>query len=317
MDAIEVLSPSLFEEQSQYLKIIDHWLAVLNWANGWHYDLDLLWLFKHIERLQLKKGATIVDAGAGLGVNQFILASMGFNVISLDFAYRQIPQLAKDIFRIKTNQDAFEAPKNEYMEFMTYAPKKTGARPLWTAKKLLGALRKPGKVSYILQNKLRSRFNLANFFETRKDHKDFGEITLLRGSFNNIPLPDQSVDLLVSVSAFEHNQYADMPASVGEFSRVVKKGAYLLVTTSLAKETDWYFEPSKGWNLTATSLKKWFQIEQDSVCEFDRTLAEISQSQTLKARLSPFYKYNANNGLPYGHLQEAKYVPCGIIKCVS
>ncbi len=321
MNSIEVLMPSLLSEYKDRLKTIDHWLSVLNWSNGWHYDLDLLWLFKHIDRIKLKKGATIIDAGGGLGVNQFILASMGYNVISLDFTYRNVPKLAKNIFKIRSDQDRFleqklrEQKKSEYMDFMGYGQKKSQSSTLSNAEKLLKALKNPAKAQYVFKRELLQNYlNLSQFLEARRDHKNFGEITFLRGTFNEIPLPDQSADLLVSVSAFEHNAYEDMPGSVQEFSRVTKKGGYLLVTTSLAKDKDWYFEPSKGWNLSTASLSKWFGVENPKSFDFDKSLKEISTSKALEKRISPFYKYNGNNGLPYAKLQEAKYVPCGIVK---
>ena len=68
--------------------------------------------------------------------------------------------------------------------------------------------------------------------EKQNNHKSFGNITFLRGTFNDIPLPENHVDCLVSISAFEHNTYEDMDSSVQEFSRILKKNAPMLITTS-------------------------------------------------------------------------------------
>ena len=317
MNSIEVLRPSLLIGNSQHLSRIDHWLSVLNWSNGWHYDLDLIWLYNHLETLGLKKGSTILDAGGGLGVNQFVLASLGYNVISLDFTLREIPKLAKGIFNIELKQDAFRGGTHEYMEFMNYGQKRSQARRLIPMKHILAAITNPGKAKYVLEKRLREHINFSHAKELKRDHSQFGSITFLRGAFNSIPLPDRSVDALVSISAFEHNTYADMPGSVHEFTRVVKPGGAVYVTTSLAKDRDWFFEPSKGWNLTLGSLHKWFDLTVPGSVDYDAVLNEFRQSELLKGRLSPFYKYNGNNGLPYAKLEQAQYIPVGISKLLT
>ena len=44
-----------------------------------------------IDNLNLKKGSYILDAGAGLGPLQYILAARGYNIASLDFKKRKSP----------------------------------------------------------------------------------------------------------------------------------------------------------------------------------------------------------------------------------
>lgn len=317
MEALEVLSPQLLTQYEEKLPLIDHWVSVFNWSNGWHYDLDILWILAQIEARGLKKGATILDAGAGLGVAQFILASLGYNIISLDFTYRNIPKFSESIFKIQLDQDRFDEGTHSYMEFMNYGLKKNPIGNYFNFQKIYSALKNPAKVQYILNKKFRNYFNLSYFLERQKDHKDFGNITFLRGSFNKIPLPENSVDMLISISAFEHNTYDDMPASVKEFERVIKKDGLMLVTTSLAKEKDWFFEPSKGWNFTSETLQKWFDVKESKPIDFNSALNEIRQSKYLEKRISPFYRFNGDNGLPFAKLSEAQYVPCGIAKHIS
>lgn len=51
-NCIELLDIDLMNDQAK-LNEIDHWKKVLNWPNGWHYDLDLIWALKKIENLKL------------------------------------------------------------------------------------------------------------------------------------------------------------------------------------------------------------------------------------------------------------------------
>lgn len=313
-DRFEVLDVSLLE-QMEKLREIDHWLRVFNWPNGWHYDLDIIWILDRIDEIGLPQGATILDAGAGLGILQFILASRGYQVISLDFTLRHIPKFSKGIFKIANRQDTdLGGYDHEYMHFMTYGLRREGLGCRLDFRRLVRAVLEPARTAYLATQKLRNLFNPYYLLERRRDHSGFGPITFLRGTFNAIPLPEASVDLLVSVSAFEHNKYEDMPASVREFLRVVKPGGTLLVTTSLAKEKDWYFEPSKGWNLTAASLARWFSLPEPDPILYDELLGRLRRSQALARRLHPFYRFSAESGLPYGVLEEAGYLPVGVCK---
>jgi len=315
---IELLDVDLLQD-SQTLKDIDRWLNVMNWPNGWHYDLDIIWLLRHIEEMKLPKGATIVDAGAGLGMTQFILASYGYNVISLDFTDRQIPKYSKKIFAINKNDQDLGGYTHEYMEFMKY-----GQNQPATVKKrrsffsLLTKAIDPRQFNlnvYRLSTMIKKKINLWYIIETMKDHGSFGKITFTRGTFNSIPLKDNTADALVSVSAFEHNTYEDMPGTVKEFQRVVKNGSPILVTTSASENEDWYFKPPKAWNFSKQTLAKWFAIPDSGITfNYRKVFENIINSKIMRKRLSPFYTCSGENGLPYGNLKEIKYIPVGIVK---
>lgn len=312
-------------DDEQKLKEITHWLKTLNWPNGWHYDLDIIWILKNIEELKLPSGAIIVDVGAGLGVTQFILAARGYNVISLDFTDREIPKFTKGIFNIEIEKKVLGDSENEYMNFMTYGQENKKLKKLSLIVKKINTivcdptlsiyyLKNISKIFYYFKIELCKRFNIYYFLEKLKNHSSFGKIIFLRATFNNMHLVDNLADALVSVSAFEHNTYEDMPDSVKEFERVLKKGARMLITTSASYDEDWYFEPSKGWNFTCRTLSEWFNVKGEYKYCYAKALERIRSSKKLKSRISPFYKYNGQNGLPYAKLEDAKYVPVGIIK---
>lgn len=320
---IELLDLNLLDDAPK-LKEIDHWARVMNWPNGWHYDLDIVWILKQIENLGLQPGATILDAGAGLGLTQFILAARGFNVISMDFTQRQRPRLAEGIFDIEIRDRDLGEFRHEYMEWMNYGAAQEGsgsvatsaslAKKICRPAKVFPLLLNPGKARYMIKQRLGKKFNRYYDSECRKDHSGFGKITFLRGTFNAIPLDEKSVDALVSVSAFEHNTFSEMPSSVGEFSRVLKEGAFMIITTSAARDRDWYFEPAKAWNFTGETLSTWFSVKDNISYDYDPVMERLRHSQKLLSRIPEFYRYNGDNGLPFAKLDEAQYLPVGILR---
>lgn len=317
-DKIELLDIGLLDDKKK-LKAIDHWLRVMGWSNGWHYDLDIIWILRQIDELGLRRGSTIIDAGAGLGVTQFILAARGYNVISLDFADRQVPKYSKKIFTIEQAGNDLAGYTHEYMEFMDYSrnqgvkeKKAVGFSAL--LKKALDPKRFLLNI-YTVSNLLNKYFNIGYTSETTRDHRGFGKIIFLRGTFNNIPLGDNTADALVSVSAFEHNTYDDMPSSIVEFTRVIKKNSPLLITTSAAESKDWYFKPSKAWNFSKETLSAWFSIPNGNIVfNYHEVFKGIVGSSLLKKRIPWSYKLSGENGLPYGKLDDAQYLPVGIVK---
>ena len=313
-DLIELLDIGLLEEK-ELLKEIDHWLEVFNWPNGWHYDLDIIWIVKQLEINNILPGATILDAGAGYGMMQFILSARGYNIISLDFTQRDFPEKARGIFDIEIIDNDLGSYKSEYMEYMTYG--KSAKEFIHTLKSIPKALLHPVKVIRYL-NKINKAFksDIANHNENKKNHSDFGKIRFLRGTFNDIPLEDNAVDALISISAFEHNIYKDMPSSVNEFNRVLKSDGIMFITTSAARDKDWYQEASKGWNFTKGTLSNWFNVSNENI-DFDYGIKfdGIINSKKLSDRLNDYYKNENNLTVPNGKLKNIEYIPVGIRKC--
>ena len=313
MEKIELFDISLLDDEIK-LKEIDHWLKVLNWNNGWHYDLDIIWVLRHLEKLNIPLGATIVDAGAGLGVMQFILASRGYNVISLDFGKREIPKYAEGIFNIECIDRDLGDYTHEYMEFMSFGQRSAKEAPIPITSKIKPYIMQPSKIIHRIGSSIRQRYNPHYLHELRRDHAGYGKITFLRGTFNDMPIKDNMADALISISAFEHNTFEDMADSVIEFNRVIKPDAHMMVATSASNEKDWYHEPSKGWNFTQQTLSKLFGVTDNISFDYDLTLRRIKSCKKFKHRISDYYKYSKESGLPYGDLTKAAYIPVGIIK---
>lgn len=309
---IEDLDLDLLKNKA-ILNRIDHWCRTLNWCNGWHYDLDIVWIVNQLRKWKVEPGSTILDAGAGLGITQFVLASMGFNVISLDYGDREVPKYAKDIFAITKSKKVGDIPDTVYGNFMTF--NRQNEKPEKVARSIRRYFRRPTVLYSRSREWVRAKLNVNHYIERMRDHSDFGSIEFIRASFNEMPLTDECVDAVVSISAFEHNEYDQMGTAAKEFIRVCRKGGPILVTTSRSSDKDWYFEPCKGWNLTAESLGKWFGVDDIRCREFSKVLSDVRGSSKLASRIGTFYKLSGNNGLPYGDLASAQYTPIGV--CVT
>ena len=310
IDLIELLDIGLLDD-NELLKEIDHWLKVFNWPNGWHYDLDIIWIVKQLEKNNILPGSTILDAGAGYGMTQFLLAARGYNIISLDFTKRDFPKKARGIFDIEIIENDLTSYKSEYLEYMTYG--KSTNEFVHLLNSVSKAILHPIQAINSLKRKLKSFIEYHS--EKKRKHEKFGKIQFLRGTFNKIPLNDKIVDALVSISAFEHNKYDDMPGSINEFNRIIKDGGIMFITTSAAREKDWYQEASRGWNFTKETLSGWFKISNENIdFNYDLKYDAISNSKKLSDRLDDYYKNKNNPTVPDGDIKNIEYIPVGIRK---
>jgi ubiquinone/menaquinone biosynthesis C-methylase UbiE len=269
---------------------------------GWHYILDITWI---LDQMDLPRGAAIIDAGAGSGILQFALAERGHNVISVDFSDRSKPFYATMAFRIKDMGG--ERFSHEYIEHLeTLGTRNTGpvARITAVLKRLkveqmllpflwagrLMRLRRPGTVTYY-----------------RADMSRMDEIE------------DSTVDAVVSVSAIEHMEKEKIAMAVKEFERILKPGGIMAVTTSAARDEDWFHEPSKGWCFTEKTLRENFDLNSNLPSNYERydeLFEKLRNCDRLRENLSDFYFESGNNGMPWG-VWDPKYQPAGVVKVKS
>lgn len=234
-------------------------------------------------------------------------------MISLDFSERKVPKNARGIFAIDVIDKNLGEYYHPYMDFMNY-----GQRPDYKQSKLVRIIKKithdPRSIFWLLKSKMSYGLSLYYSYKERKRaHDNYGTITFLKGTFNKIPLDGASVDAIVSISAFEHNAYDDMPSSVQEFSRVLKDGSSMLITTSASEKEDWFHKPSLGWCFSSQTLAKWFDIKKINF-DYSTCYKNIINSNKLKNRISEYYKLHGDSGLPYANLMNAKYIPLGIVR---
>ena len=301
---IEILSPSLTSLHPDLVQRIDLLCRQLAKEIGWHYILDLVWILKQIE---LEPGRTILDAGAGNGVLQFLLADLGYNVISVDFFDRRIPLLASLAFPI-VNMGGPEF-HDEYIEHLqAFRPEqilltswetflrrlfikvaRSGfhalSLPLYWFTRVIGA-RRPGRIYYL-----------------RADIRDLESIE------------SESVDALASLSALEHMDLNAIPHTVREFKRVVRPGGKIIITTNAASESDWYHAPSKAWCFSERMIKELFALDASvpsNWSAYSQLLSKFRNSNELQRRMSPAYKLSGENGMPWG-IWDPKYLPVGLL----
>jgi ubiquinone/menaquinone biosynthesis C-methylase UbiE len=315
MNCLELLTPELLEDDVK-LNEIDHWLNIMNRVQGWHYDMDIIWLLRELEKAGIKKGSTILDAGAGLGATQFVLAARGYNVISLDFSRRKFPILSRDIFDIEINdQDSLEY-KHDYIGYVKYEENKSVIsirnRVFYIINKLLEL--GPQGILYRVKHRLRERENQRlNSIEKTKEHQEFGKIEFIRAAFHEIPLKDAAVDALVSVSAIEHADKNILEKNISEMKRVVKKDGLLLITTSATrKKEDWFHEKTRGWCFSKESLRK--IIGSDLYDNYNPELAEekILSSDIWRKRIDPYYVNDSESEFYQRKIQSLPYLPVGL-----
>jgi ubiquinone/menaquinone biosynthesis C-methylase UbiE len=304
---IKLLCSELLNDK-QKLNKISYWLKVLNRPNGWHYDLDQIWILHELEVAGIKPGATIVDAGAGQGVMQYLLASYGYNIISLDFSPRTVPARSVGIFDINGAGDEKIEYEHPYMKFISYGDDQTNT--------LLGRLKFSSlkKLPYILFRIYRAIISFFYYIFERfsKKHNDYGKITYLRAPFHEIPLESNSVDAVISISAIEHADIEVFDNNISELLRVLRDGSPFLLTTSATKEKEnIYLKKCEGWCFSLDSLKKYFD---GADVEFDTENCESSllKSNILINRLDPYYYHDRESFCFKKKLSSLPYLPVAI-----
>lgn len=253
---------------------------------GWHYMLDLVWMIEQVKNWP--KGATILDAGAGGGLLQFILVDLGFKVISVDFAPRPSPL---DIPSIKVmHQSEFNHTYLDYLKSNYKNARKEKNRPI--------TLQSQKEFAELLNKKI--------------------PIILYQADLQDMSLcPDNFVDAVVSVSALEHLGREQTERAVKECIRVLKPGGAFLATISAAEKKDWYHHNSMGWCYTESSLRKIFQLPPSVSSNFSnyrQILSELRKpGNILNVELASFYFDSQHNGMPWG-VWNPEYIPVAIRK---
>ncbi len=309
---IKLLQTELYNN-SQILKELTHWFKVFNRPNGWHYDLDHIWILNNLEDLGIKPGATIIDAGAGQGIMQYFLASKGYNVISLDFSPRTKPNRANGIFNVVGSGDNEINYIHPYMNFIHYgdgSPKSIINRISFKKLKKIPQLPK----RYFL--KLVSLYTYLNERFFRK-HDSFGTITYVRAPFHKVPLESNIADAVISVSAIEHADISLFDQNITELSRLLKFNAPLLITTSVnnSNETT-YNKVVSGYCFSILDLDKYFP-NSETFFDYENSEKNILNSNIFWKRLDAYY-YNDENSFVYKKkCVSLPYLPVGIIKFKS
>jgi SAM-dependent methyltransferase len=298
-----ILDPGLLDRERATVREVDTLARRLAHEWGWHYLLDLVWI---LSTLDAPPGATVLDAGAGNGVLQYALAARGYEVLSVDFAPRRAPLLARLAFPVEAVQDGEH--RHEYIEHLAREDAR-GARlglDRQTALRIWAKLQRLAPVALGLP-----WFWLSRLLGGRRP----GRVRLLRTDMTAmVAVPTASVDAVVSLSAVEHMDRAQLPAAAQEFRRVLRPGGKILVTTSAARDQDWFHEPSKGWCYGREELRRDLGLPEDAPdnwADYDELLRALRGCRELEQGLSSRYFVSGDNGMPWGDW-DPQYLPVGV-----
>jgi len=319
LEKIEILSLGLFDTHHEEMNIVEQFQNYFGAELGWHYYLDLAWIIREIRALP--SGALVLDAGAGNGLLQFILSELGYNVISADFMGHRFP--SKFIYRYRQIIYSLNNKKvtfnNSYARYLNSAYIGHGVSKLSKLFDLFKIEKKYGNpIDIIDRNKLVSLKSVSRSLLEGDALGCCGRIFIYKCDLKNMPLlPDDLVDVVVSVSALEHNDHEDLEKCLDEMIRVTKPAGRLLITVSAAQSEDYFHEPSRGWCYSEATLHRLFRLREDIWSNFPQKDLFFSmllkENNKLHKKLAPVYFRSADNGMPWGKW-DPQYQPVGIVK---
>lgn len=121
---------------------------------------------------------------------------------------------------------------------------------------------------------------IDQFYPQKNDQKN---ITIMEGSFNEIPLPDSSIDYIVEENAFHHSN--DLNATLKECVRVIKPGGKMILidrfhkSSTSQKSIDYLLDlrnPISFWKLQG--LEKAKSLTRREMGEHEIRVSEWKQS---------------------------------------
>jgi SAM-dependent methyltransferase len=289
-ERIEIIPAAILDAQRglvEELKLLSRRLGL---ELGWHYLLDLAWI---ISRLGDVGGCRIMDAGAGLGLMQWYLAGRAAEVLSVDRTPRLEMLRLRTRYRIRGLRRQDVPGPGQLLRIKTQRAKGLLGKAAAWLRGLLGL----GAASLA-----RPHGGLVTVYN--QDLLDLEDI------------PTGTLDVVVAVSALEHNPPEKLAEVVAELMRVLKPGGLLLATLGAARDRDWFHEPSHGWCYTEASLRKAFGLPRTVSSNYDRhdeLLAGLRKCAELRDNLAPMYFSSGDNGMPWGKW-DPKYQPVGVCK---
>ncbi len=300
-DSIELLSESLIDQHPDLALEVLAASSRLGLALGWHYVLDLIWLLRELD---LPHGATVLDAGAGWGLAQFLFADRGLRVISVDMSVRQARAEFQHLYNFESMGGG--APiQHRYLERGTPNLKASFDLALATP---LGEL--PRKLL------TRLGWSRAAAVSTPPPRAGNPTITLYHAALESLSeLASGSVDAVISVSALEHNAPASIAPIVAELERVARPGAPLLLTLSASQTNGEFHAASHSYLLNEAGLTNHYGLREplSNFNEFEAIAAALRAPRYLDRWLSHTYDDRTDNGMP-GRIWAPAYLPVALRK---
>lgn len=286
---IELLSTELLNSKIEK-SFLRKWQKLLRKEVGWHYPLDLIWQLKELDKLGLKKG-NFLDAGAGNGLMQYLIAAKGHDVLSIDFARRVKPRLGSLLFPMEVrNNSEFST---DYIDHLTEVHNRS-------------------KFDW----RLILQINWLKLLKALITKKGRGKVVFYEADLTNlVDLEDESIDAVFSTSAVEHiPEFPALKTAVSQLWSKLKVGGKLIITTSGSKNGSWFHKPSKGWCFSLEDLNELFSTPSniDVMFDYDIEYKKTFESEYLKKMMPSYYYTTENCGMPNG-VWDPKYLPVGIV----
>ncbi|OGO28918.1 MAG: hypothetical protein A2Z16_04925 [Chloroflexi bacterium RBG_16_54_18] len=293
-DCIEILPVDLLDHHRPLVENLKDFSRSVGVELGWHYLLDLVWI---ITRLDLLTNKNLLDAGAGTGVLQWFLAQQGANVTSVDRMSRAaLPLRFRRRFRVQGLRTEDLLPARQVF-LAGFRRGSTG-----TAQK--GGLRR-------LTLQLRE---LAGYYFSNPVK---GCVRIYNQDLSNLEdIQTGSIDMVLAVSALEHNSRASLRIVVKELMRVLKPGGRLIATLVAGKNEDIWHVPSQAWCYTDKTLKQIFDLPEatpSNYSQYDSLFASLRDCGELRDGLAKFYFKSGTSGMPWGKW-DPQYQPVGVCK---
>lgn len=295
---IEFLTPKLFD--GAHFDFYKSWKRILGFEPGWHYPLDILWILNSLTEA-VPPPATIMDIGAGSGPLQFLLAALGYDVISVDLVTRSPGRVHRTFFNFVDDQR--EEIESEYTEHLRSRKSGRSSSPASLSESFRMIGRRLATAARLLH---------PQSFSAYRSRSGYGVIKLVVADFTTMQ-DYRDADAFVSVSALEH-----IPTLKG-FSYAVEKlrgsGLPFFASTSGSRDATWWHEPSKGWCFGPDLLSDELSFstgERGNWKElYDHAFEEVFNSTYLRKNIPSYYFGNPHCGLPFGEWSP-KYLPIGL-----
>ena len=293
-DKIELLSVELLDQNRALVEALKKFSRSVRLELGWHYLLDLSWILSHLGSLSNKR---IMDAGAGIGVLQWYLASQGAEVFSVDRISREALSLR---FRRRFRVQGLRAK-----DLLT------PSQVLWKR------FNQKAKAPFYRRWLVRASSPFRELLGWMHPPQGSGRVWIYNQDLAKLAdIPNGSLDAVVSVSALEHNSQEGLKTVVKEILRALKPGGVLLATLTAGRDEDWWHEASKGWCYSAASLKRIFDLSPSTSSNYERydeSLESLRNCAELRDNLASFYSTTDQGGMPQG-IWDPQYQPVGVCK---
>lgn len=324
MSKIHWFSESLLTQE--VLNNIDQTKVVTGRPNGWHYDLDIAWILESFRIENIKPGSLILDAGAGLGICQFLLARAGYHIVSLDFSERTMPKSFHRLFNVSGDGRSFESREytHQYMQVIDYGEgssfnpkKKIQQLSDW----LLEELPASCKIS-LAHRAVNARMTrlLAIFnrvVETWKSSNySTGSIHMIRAPFHDCQLAPESFDAIISISAIEHSDVSLISDSIKTFQILKKPSAKIFLTTSISTTGNRTYDHTvAGLNFGSQDLALFYGVpnaQLPSKIELEEYEKSLINLEKLWLRLDDYYRLDPRSSFYKKNFHRLPYLPIGL-----